>query len=88
MIIQNVDDLASGIIENVISSKTTSDIESPQNIISSYESTKDFEELDGVYYDYPRDESLNPLWNRCATDIYLYAKSVYGRWLKVSTSKN
>lgn len=87
LIIQNVDDLASGIIENVISSKTTSDIESPQNIISSYESTKDFEELDGVYYDYPRDESLNPLWNRCATDIYLYAKSVYGRWLKVSTSK-
>lgn len=87
LIIQNVDDLASGIIENVISSKTTSDIESPQNIISSYESTKDFEELDGVYYDYPRDESLNPLWNRCATDIYLYAKSVYGRWLKISTSK-
>ena len=88
LIIQDVDDLASGIIENILSSKTTSETEYPQDIISSYATTENFEELDGEYSNNPSDTSLDPRPYRCATNLYLFTpSSSSGIWLKVSSSK-
>lgn len=88
LIIQDVDDLASGIIENIICSKTTSEMEYPQDIISSYTTTENFEELDGEYSNSPSDISTNPTLDHCATNLYLFTpSSASGIWLKVSSSK-
>ena len=88
LIIQDVDDLASGIIENIICSETTSEMEYPQDIISSYATTENSEELDGEYSNNPSDTSLDPRPYRCATNLYLFTpSSSSGIWLKVSSSK-